>query len=294
MTVRLGALLALAAAAAASSALAAPPRGGTIYFWSDRGRPALYAMAPDGSDVRSVYRTPLNAKRPTPSPDGRWLAFDGAAPGKTPMRDFDVQVVRPDGTGRRTLAGSGAFELDAAWSPSGSLLSYSRQSRGDWRRSSIWLVRLDGSGRRRLARGQFARWSPDGSRLVLDAPTATSEGDLMVVDLHGAVQTRLTSTPELEQPAGWSPDGRTILFTRYSRDGRRANVFAVDVASGRERALTRGRAQNVAAGWSPDGREILFTSDRDGHEQIYVMRADGGRPRNLSRSGFADTATSWR
>jgi Tol biopolymer transport system component len=294
MTVRLGALLALAAAAAASSALAAPPRGSTIYFWSDRGRPALYAMAPDGSDVRSVYRTPLNAKRPTPSPDGRWLAFDGAAPGKPPMSDFDVQVVRPDGTGRRTIAGSSAFELDAAWSPSGSLLSYSRQSRGDWRRSSIWLVRLDGSGRRRLARGQFARWSPDGTRLVLDAPTPTSDGDLMVVDLHGTVQTRLTSTPELEQPAGWSPDGRTILFTRYGRDETHANVFVVDVASGRERTLTRGSAQNVAAGWSPDGREILFTSDRDGHEQVYVMRADGGHPRNLSRSRFADTATSWR
>lgn len=216
--------------------------------------------------VRAVYRTPQNAKRPTLSPDGRWLAFDGAAPGKRPMSDFDVHVVRVDGAGRRTLACSGAYELDAAWSPDGKVLSYSRQNAGDWRRSSIWLVRFDGRGRRRLARGQFARWSPDGTRLVLDAPTAVSGGDLFVVDRAGAVRARLTSSPELEQAAGWSPDGRSVVFTRFGRDGRGANVFVVDVGTGRERALTRGTGQNVAAGWSPDGRKILFTSERDGRD----------------------------
>ena len=204
---------------------AAAPPGGTIYFWSDRGRPSLYAMAPDGSMVRLVYRTPQNAKRPTPSPDGKWLAFDGASPGKAPMSDFDVQIVRRDGTGRRTLAGTDAFELDPAWSPDGRVVSYSRQVAGDWRRSSIWVVRRDGGGARRLARGQFARWSPDGRRLVLDAPTAGSDGDLFVLDRSGRVRARLTATPELEQPAGWSPDGRYVLFTRFRSDGRGANVF---------------------------------------------------------------------
>jgi TolB protein len=288
--------LALVAAALVVSVpgLASSSAGrGTIYFWSDRGRPSLYAMDPDGSRARPVYRTPQNAKRPTPSPDGRWLAFDGAAPGKRPMSDFDVQVVRTDGTGRRTLAGSRAYELDPAWSPDGSVLSYTRQTSGDWRRSAIWLVRLDGRGRRRLARGQFARWSPDGRRLVLDAPTAGSDGDLFVVDRGGRVRARLTDTPALEQPAGWSPDGRRVVFTRFDRDGPRADVFVVDAAGGNERRLTRGAAQNVAAAWSPDGRQILFTSDRDGHEQVYAMRADGTQQRNLSRSRSADSATSW-
>lgn len=281
--------------AAPAHAVALPsPGGGTIFFWSDRGRPSLYAIAPDGTRIRPAYETPQNAKRPTPSPDGRWLAFDGAAPGKRPMSDFDVQVVRRDGTGRRTLAGTSAYELDPAWSPDGSLLSYSRQVGGDWHRSSIWLVRLHGSGGRRLARGQFARWSPDGSRLVLDAPTRASDGDLFVVDRRGRMLARLTDTPELEQPAGWSPDGRSVLFTRFDADGPGADVFVVDATGANERRLTRGAGQDTAAAWSPDGREIVFTSDRDGHEQVYVMRADGTRQRNVSHSRFADTATSWR
>ena len=284
--------VALVAVPAALASLSAA--GDTIYFWSDRGRPSLYAMAPDGSRVRPVYQTPQNAKRPTPSPDGRWLAFDGAAPGKRPMSDFDVQIVRRDGTGRPTLAGTSAYELDPAWAPDGALLSFSRQLRGDWRRSWIWLVRPDGGGSRRLTRGQFARWSPDGTRLVLDTPTARSDGDLVVVDRNGRVGVRLTDTPELEQPAGWSPDGRQILFTRFDANGPGADVWVVDVTGRNERRLTRGSAQDVAAAWSPDGKRILFTSDRDGREQVYVMDVDGTRQRNLSRSRAADTATSWR
>ena len=105
---------------------------------------------------------------------------------------------------------------------------------------------------------------------------------------------RLTATPELEQPAGWSPDGRYVLFTRFRSDGRGANVFVVGGDGSSERRLTQGTAEDVAAAWSPDGRLILFTSDRGGREQVYVMRSDGQGLRNLSHGRFADTATSWR
>jgi TolB protein len=108
------------------------------------------------------------------------------------------------------------------------------------------------------------------------------------------VRAHLTDTPELEQPVGWSPDGRRVLFTRFDANGPGADVWVVDATGRNERRLTRGSAQDVAAAWSPDGRQILFTSDRDGREQVYVMRVDGTRQRNVSRSGFADTATSWR
>src|SRR5262245_40517496 len=63
--------------------------GGLIYFWSDRDWPTLWAMWADGSHERRVYKTYQNAKRPTPSPDGRWIAFDGDPPGKQrPLGDF--------------------------------------------------------------------------------------------------------------------------------------------------------------------------------------------------------------
>ncbi len=199
-----------------------------------------------------------------PSPDGRWIVFDGAAPGKPPMSDFDLQFVRADGTGRRTLASSRAYELDGQWSPDGLLLSYSRQPTRDWRRSEIWVVRRDGRGARRVTRGQFARWSPDGTMLAVDAPGVGNDGDLVVVDLAGRMLRRFAGTPALEQPAAWSPDGTRILFTRFHADGAGADVFVVSGDGSGERRLTRARGDDVAAAWSPDGGRILFTSDRTG------------------------------
>jgi Tol biopolymer transport system component len=290
------ALAGLAAVAAAGSSSAAAERG-WVLFWSDRGwpGPSIWAMRPDGSGVRLLLHAGQNAKRPVLSPDGSLVAFDAASPGEAPMSDSDVQVVRRDGTGRRTVAGTRAAELDAQWSPRGSLLSYSRQpSLADWRRSWIWVVRQDGTGARRLARGQFARWAPDGRRLVLDAPTAESDGDLFVVAVDGRRLRRLTRTPELEQPAGWSRDGR-IVFTRFAADGSgRSTVYVVGIDGTGLRRLTDGRHADEAAAWSPDGRRVLFTSDRTGRRQVLVMSADGSRPRNLSRSRFDDEATSWR
>ena len=116
----------VAACASAAAATDRAPAVGRILFWSNRDWAALWSMRPDGSGKRVLYRTGQNAKRPVLSPDGEWVAFDGASPGKPPMTDFDVQVVRTNGTGRRTLAGTPAAETDARWSPDGVHLSYSR------------------------------------------------------------------------------------------------------------------------------------------------------------------------
>jgi Tol biopolymer transport system component len=112
------AVAALVIAVAAGAPSASSDRG-WVLFWSDRGRPgpSIWAMRPDGSGVRLLLRIEQNAKRPTLSPDGSLIAFDGASPGKAPMSDFDLQVVRRDGSGRRTIAGSGAAELDGSGRP---------------------------------------------------------------------------------------------------------------------------------------------------------------------------------
>ena len=119
-------------------------------------------MRPDGTHVRRIAAR-QNAKRPLLSPDGRWVAFDGTPRGKPPLSDFDVQLVRLDGTQRRTIVGTSACELDAKWAPDGKRLSFSRMPRGaDWRHSTVCTVRPDGSGLQKLGPGGNARWSPDG------------------------------------------------------------------------------------------------------------------------------------
>lgn len=93
-------LIALACLALALVLSPSASRGGTsesILFWSDSPWPSLLAMHPDGSARHRLFRTPQNAKRPTLSPNAKWIAFDGAPPGKPALSDFDIQLVRSDG-----------------------------------------------------------------------------------------------------------------------------------------------------------------------------------------------------
>ena len=44
---------------------------------------------------------------------------------------------------------------------------------------------------------------------------------------------------------------------------------------------------------SPDGKRIAFSSFRDGNGEIYVMDANGGKQRNLSKHDSFDFAPAW-
>jgi len=280
---------ALVATAGASSRPAAQTTG-LIAYWSDSPWPSIWRVRPDGSHRKRILRNRQNAKRPSLSPDRKWVVFDGAPPGTRPISDFEVQIVRLDGSGRRTLTNTPERNLDAQWSPDGKSLSFSRMPEDPpdtgWLESRIWIMDSDGTDTRVLVRGMSARWSPDGTQLVFAAATGDSDGDLFVIGTHGSGLRRLSATRAIEQPAGWFPDGTTILFTRYATDGsNRSSVFVMNADGTGVRRLARG----VAGAWSPDGTRILYASTFLGG--LHVMRRNGSHKLALRVRG-ADP--SWR
>ncbi|TMK26565.1 MAG: hypothetical protein E6G64_14385, partial [Actinobacteria bacterium] len=91
----------------------------------------------------------------------------------------------------------------------------------------------------------------------------------------------------------WSPDGRTILFTRYTVSGS-TEIAVIKVDGGRARTLATVAGDEAgAAAWSPDGTKILFTNQPGRYAQCFVMNADGSHQHNVSRNKFNDIATSW-
>jgi len=93
-----------------------------------------------------------------------------------------------------------------------------------------------------------------------------------------------------DHAGSFSPDGKTIVFTRYVstlRHGidthpvpQRATPFLMRANGSRKRALRhRGARFDDEATFSPDGRSILFV--RDG--RVFVMRRDGSRARPVRR-----------
>jgi len=77
----------------------------------------------------------------------------------------------------------------------------------------------------------------------------------------------------------WSPDSRTIAFTRGSAG--KADIFTIAVSGGPESRLTSDTV-NDGPDYTPDGRYIYFDSSRSGSTQIWRMGTDGSEPQQIT------------
>jgi len=128
--------------------------------------------------------------------------------------------------------------------------------------------------------------SPDGSHLAMTcATTGKSEFRVYVVPLAGGTPRVLTEHPN-SWFHSWSPDGKTILFTRP--DHGSLNIFAIPADGGDEHALTTGTSVSDDPDYSPDGHYIYFNSDRAGSMQIWRMLPDGTSPEQMTHDDWVN------
>jgi TolB protein len=98
--------------------------------------------------------------------------------------------------------------------------------------------------------------------------------------------------------AGTGANPERPLTLAYANDGRGSlDVFVVSVPSQTSaRRLTSSPRDEFSPAWSPDGRRIAYRVNppRSDEGDIWTMRADGTRKKNLTRSArVADWSPSW-
>src|ERR1041385_1919105 len=85
---------------------------------------------------------------------------------------------------------------------------------------------------------------------------------------------------------GWSPDGKTLIFT-----GQRNNnydIYAVDVASKKGKRLTDAVSLDDGPEYTPDGKWIWFNSVRTGTMKIWKMKPDGSNQEQITFDEYND------
>ena len=76
-------------------------------------------------------------------------------------------------------------------------------------------------------------------------------------------------------PTDWSPDGKAILFNRWSNEKTKGDVWVLPLAGDRKPyPLLETELHEFDARFSPDGRWIVYTSREGGHDEIYVRPFD--------------------
>jgi len=122
--------------------------------------------------------------------------------------------------------------------------------------------------------------SPDGKWLAMTCVTPDQPGRrIYIVPATGGTPRLVTANPD-SYFHSWSPNGKTILFTRLSHGT--LTIYSIAVDGGRETALTLGSGVSDDPDYSSDGRWIYFNSDRAGGMQIWRMRPDGNQPEQVT------------
>jgi len=102
---------------------------------------------------------------------------------------------------------------------------------------SIWIIRPDGSDKRRVIAGSTPKWSPNGKRLAFLRP----RGGIATVRANTSDARRLTAAGH--DPV-FSPDGRWIAFSRG------AKLCTMRSRGGRNRCVTRVEEDLEVSDWA--------------------------------------------
>ncbi|MFC3712146.1 amidohydrolase family protein [Sphingoaurantiacus capsulatus] len=268
----------------------------------------------DSGETSTIVSGNGGSVRPTPSPDGKRLAFVRRDAGKSKLyvRDLasGVETKVYDALDRdvqETWAVTGVYP-NMAWTPDSRSIVF-------WAGGKLNRVDGDGGNARQIpfrvsdTRGtavathpqievspdrfttkmtRFAEVSPDGRQVVFE-----SLGKLWVKPMAGGAPKRLTSGggDGFELFPSWSRDGRTLVYVDWTDRGL-GRLRTVAASGGKPRDVTSQPGHYARPSFSPDGRTIVFERGSGGRitaptwsndPGVYRVAASGGTPVRVAK-----------
>jgi Tol biopolymer transport system component len=214
------------------------------------------------------------------SPDGQQIVFTSDISGRP-----NLWKVRSSGGWPIQLAQNDDRQYSAVWSPDGKWIVYQQDHAGDelW---DLYAIPSDGGEALNLTntaaiREQNPHWSHDGNTIAFAYKTKDgTQYDIALLEWSTRRVHKLTNE---QQPGyswsvvAWSKDDKSIYAGRVNPPFTDADVYRIDVATGKLENLTphQGTVRYLASSLSPDGGTILLSFGCQGW--LYEHRPPGRR-----------------
>lgn len=249
----------------------------------------VHVVDPSGID-RNVTNTPgagTEEHQPDLSPDGSRIAFrcpHDRAQAENPDND-DICRINVDGSGRKNLTDNDVADYSTSWSTDGRRIAFASTRRSTpGNPNDIYVMNADGGNVVRVTSSigidEYPVWSRDSSVIAFSCTnggmhtSGVGDFEVCLVGPDGSNRRRITDTPGICDPTGWSPDGKSLLYT-CDPDGNGdaphdVYVLKDDIST---QLTTTGGSE---AKFTPDGRAVIY-KDSDGF--LWHLTLGGARAR---------------
>jgi Tol biopolymer transport system component len=206
-----------------------------------------------------------------------WLAF-GA---KTDAGDWDLFVMRPDGSERQPITRTAEYnEAGPRFSHDGKRLLYYRMPKavpvdlGSYGTAELVLANADGS--EPVVYGKeyrWASWGPEGRQLA-----CLAQKEIQIVDVATRAVVRRIPRKGLASQLLWSPDGKKFIG-KANGLGAYWNIGCLDVATGQIVGIGDPERYNCTPDYTADSRRIVYAhgivGKQPGRAELWVGDVGG-------------------
>ncbi len=129
------------------------------------------------------------------------------------------------------------------------------------------------------------------SSVALSVRTRPGIKEIGIISPDGSSFQLLTHDNSINLCPSWSPDGRWIAYTSFKRG--EADLYLLEVATGRVKVLSKKKGAEISPSWSPDGTQLAFSYSLNGNSDIYIKDLITGYTKRITRNPAIDTSPAW-
>ncbi len=260
------------------------PDGSVVYSVADGHRdPGLRRIFLDGREPEDLVRT-LGDSYVDVVEGGRALLYD-AIDAHRDLYFFNDLFHLDLATREVTRLTNGRRAQQPELAPDGRRLAFTQNGAGTTHLMIADVADVEGTARvlrrsRRYEQVFTPRWSPDGRQIAVSLWSPGGYRDVALVDAETGETRRLTHDRAMDTSPAFSPDGRWLFFSS-DRSGI-ANLYAIELASGRQMQVTNVLGGAWSPDVSPDGRRLVYLGYTSRGFDLWTLELDEARFREAS------------